>query len=564
MSSDDLLGDLRAALEALDRPGAGLVCDELIRSIESGDDAPVRSAKAALSALRGRRYFDEMCRLGAALTLEVRDPGILRLYAQGLIEENHLAQAAELLRGMVLDPATPSAEVTEARGLLGRVFKQRYVGLPDASPTKRRERLLASLEQYRAVFDDTPDELWHGVNVVALLARAERDEVDVGPSEDFREIARRILHAVEDREQENRESTWDFATAMEAAIALGEAEVAVRYADLYVQRAVKGGANQFEYASTLRQLREVWGATPDDFVGRTIVPLLEAVLLDVAVRTNERGSATMRAETLELLGTDEGIARFEKVFDETDRYKRMDWFEKMRRRALAIGKVKQPDGRGVGTGFLVRGSDLCDRLDDEWCFVTNSHVVSDDEAVRRLFSAEQRPLLPAEASVQFEMLFRREKPKLRLGEIVWSSPPAALDVTVVRLGEPFYDDEVEPYPIGEEFPDPAARPRLYILGHPNGSELSVSLHDNHLIERDDRLCRYRTPTNPGSSGSPVFDDQWRLVGLHHAGSQSLPGLEDPSTVTEANEGIRIDAIVRALRDFLSGVVGSTAGPVGAD
>jgi len=35
---------------------------------------------------------------------------------------------------------------------------------------------------------------------------------------------------------------------------------------------------------------------------------------------------------------------------------------------------------------------------------------------------------------------------------------------------------------------------------------------------------YRTPTDPGSSGSPVFNAKWEVVALHHAGSPATPRL----------------------------------------
>ena len=55
--------------------------------------------------------------------------------------------------------------------------------------------------------------------------------------------------------------------------------------------------------------------------------------------------------------------------------------------------------------------------------------------------------------------------------------------------------------------------RLYVIGHPGGRDLELSLHDNHLLGCNDRLLHYRTPTEAGSSGSPVFEaDGWRVVG----------------------------------------------------
>ena len=56
-------------------------------------------------------------------------------------------------------------------------------------------------------------------------------------------------------------------------------------------------------------------------------------------------------------------------------------------------------------------------------------------------------------------------------------------------------------------------------------------------------------TEPGSSGSPVFNDQWEAIALHHWGEPYLEtttsdGHPEPKDV---NEGVRISAIVRALK-----------------
>jgi V8-like Glu-specific endopeptidase len=88
---------------------------------------------------------------------------------------------------------------------------------------------------------------------------------------------------------------------------------------------------------------------------------------------------------------------------------------------------------------------------------------------------------------------------------------------------------------------------LYIIGHPGGGKLVFSFHDNRFLERNDKLLRYRTPTEKGSSGSPVFDGNWDVVALHHKGSTSMPRLNggDPE---EANEGVCICAIREATRN----------------
>jgi V8-like Glu-specific endopeptidase len=85
------------------------------------------------------------------------------------------------------------------------------------------------------------------------------------------------------------------------------------------------------------------------------------------------------------------------------------------------------------------------------------------------------------------------------------------------------------------------------MGHPGGRDLEFSLPDNKLLECNDRVLRYRAPTKPGSSGSPVFEDNaWEVIGLHHAGDV-YEGLDGTSPAYEANEGIAITAVQQQTR-----------------
>ncbi|MGB7693504.1 MAG: serine protease, partial [Pseudolabrys sp.] len=92
---------------------------------------------------------------------------------------------------------------------------------------------------------------------------------------------------------------------------------------------------------------------------------------------------------------------------------------------------------------------------------------------------------------------------------------------------------------------------LYVVGHPLGGGLSFSLQDNLLLDWDQRLVHYRTPTEPGSSGSPVFDDQWRLIAIHHAGKSDMRKLNGKPGTYEANEGINILAVVEGIKQRLN-------------
>lgn len=77
-----------------------------------------------------------------------------------------------------------------------------------------------------------------------------------------------------------------------------------------------------------------------------------------------------------------------------------------------------------------------------------------------------------------------------------------------------------------------------IIQHPNGGPKAVTIRENMVKSIFDDYVHYLTDTEPGSSGSPVFNDQWIVVALHHS------GVPNPSNKNEwiANEGIRISSI----------------------
>jgi endonuclease G len=103
-----------------------------------------------------------------------------------------------------------------------------------------------------------------------------------------------------------------------------------------------------------------------------------------------------------------------------------------------------------------------------------------------------------------------------------------------------------------------------IIQHPRGGLKQIALRNNDIIEipsgKPDFLY-YTTDTEPGSSGSPCFNDQWEMIALHHSGVPRMDGdrilkkdgspwiedRDDPALIEWiANEGARVSAIVEAL------------------
>lgn len=68
--------------------------------------------------------------------------------------------------------------------------------------------------------------------------------------------------------------------------------------------------------------------------------------------------------------------------------------------------------------------------------------------------------------------------------------------------------------------------RVSIIQHPSGDPKQIALHHNVVTHVDHRLIQYLTDTLPGSSGSPVFNSDWQVVGLHQDGGYlNVPGTE---------------------------------------
>jgi hypothetical protein len=117
-----------------------------------------------------------------------------------------------------------------------------------------------------------------------------------------------------------------------------------------------------------------------------------------------------------------------------------------------------------------------------------------------------------------------------------------LDYALLRLSRRVGEEKVDGVVRGwislpnAVLPLPADAPIL-IVQHPDGSPMKLALDTQAVIglNGNGTRLRYRTNTDPGSSGSPVFSMDWDIVALHHYG--------DPKWLNPLfNQGVPIELI----------------------
>ncbi len=91
---------------------------------------------------------------------------------------------------------------------------------------------------------------------------------------------------------------------------------------------------------------------------------------------------------------------------------------------------------------------------------------------------------------------------------------------------------------------PKVGDHVTIIQHPLGGPKQVAITANQVVNLFEHRLQYTTDTQPGSSGSPVFDDRWKVIALHHAGGNMISNSRGDRMF--ANEGILASHILKAI------------------
>lgn len=516
---------LESALEIRAAARAEMLIELLLNDLRStGRRLPDDVTKKVLDALRSYTEFEALEMVcGALLDTGQSEPPIRRQLAQAYIEAGRMTDAIAVLKQLDeeygRDAKGGDPAWSETVGLLGRAYKQLYL---DAAPNRtepRDEDVTRACDHYEEAYRSDPERHhWHGINLVGLTAHRERVRVGdplVVPAP-ARKMAQELLDVLS-KIPDDAHEPWHHATRAEAFIARGDTRAAIRETKEYLD---SNRLDAFMIRGTLRQFEQLWGLTEERPPGDTLLPMMKA-------RFAELGGAVN-------LDPGDESKRLERVFGDT-RYQPVRWLQTGLARARSVARIGLGPDRGVGTGFLFPGGEISPAHAGRTLLLTNAHVCSDAPHV----VTRHHAIPPASVAVHFLEEGRRVCAESGV-RVLWTSPPWNLDATLLEIVAPSESvREITPTPLSAAAI--ALKDRLYMIGHPFGGDMTFSLQDNRVVQMQDPYVHYRTPSDPGTSGSPLFDADWNVVALHRGTRRDL----------RANEGICIRRIVKAMRKALA-------------
>jgi len=223
----------------------------------------------------------------------------------------------------------------------------------------------------------------------------------------------------------------------------------------------------------------------------------------------------------------------------------MPWFDNGK-------QLMMPDGvnpfYGAGTGWMI-ASDL---------ILTNYHVLRNRPQAQTT-QPSAADLTSQALATKAHFFFDYDNAvgvKIDVKELIAYQSDKSKDFALLRLAQ---SPNVAVLPLFTEkfvLPEPVQTPKgtvkkalaVNIIQHPDGGRKRLALRNNLVYKADYPKLHYFTDTLGGSSGSPVFDDAWRVVALHRAAVQTKAEFQG-KILGYVNEGIQLHAILADLAEM---------------
>jgi len=219
---------------------------------------------------------------------------------------------------------------------------------------------------------------------------------------------------------------------------------------------------------------------------------------------------------------------------------------------------RQEGQYGYGTGWII-APDL---------IITNHHVLDAREPAREPSATPEEFRQQAEGTVLWFDYLREGGTFLEVKSLSLEASDKALDYAILRVKETDPILDRPPLTLVSRPPQLNRGHRLNIIQYAGGGPLTFAIRNNFYvgIGGSTDFLRYLTDTAGGASGSPVLNDPWEVVGLHHAAQPITPeyyaGLPQEryltlpvetakgEVITYHNEGVALHPILDHLPENL--------------
>ena len=546
IDTDKLIAEFidNAILGRRELAGKALLSIEQRLEDDEDDDLSTDALQSVVRTLMKERYIPEAESFLETMAMADRLQPVNHIdRAQVEIEQGRQAYSLPVLDTLAARFRDDPTLFAEAKGLAGRAHKDLFLRALRGNRAAAQDHLNRALERYnegRAGAEDKRN--WLGGNLLSVATRARSEGFEPALDIDLAEVAKSIEESTARIPIAKRE-LYDWSSLAEARFFTKDWDGA---ADAVNEILKAEDDDVFKLNSTLRQFKEVWQLQNlSEEAGRLVTGMERRILqkpngeisLNAADIKRQRGT---QEEDLE--------AQFSHHM-----LRGRDWM----RRFLDLGDsvasvVGRSSGAVKGTCCIIEGGQISPRYEGQLLGLTNDHVISEFPKAY----AQSRPLAPRDAAVRFTLSDDPARP-YPIGEVLWSSPFDAHDACLFTFKDALPIAKSSLTIVDYLPPAPNTPPsEVFVISHPNPDEPSYSFQNTALLMHDGDargddtmnpgFIHYSTGTIKGSSGGVALNASLEMIGLHHAGSETLDRIDGVEETHAANEAVWIHAIVNAV------------------